>query len=186
MDVEGLKQEKRKYRGSLLAFVQLICPICGKERWIRKGLAKYHATLNCCSCANRIKTKFLPGSDHIMWKNGRDITGRYIRLRISGLNEYDKSLAIPMAINTKEPRISEHRLVMARKLGRPLKRHEIVRHLNGNKHDNRPKNLELGSAYDNTHDHMDLLNENKRLKELIVCLRIALYLKNKLDGGFHV
>lgn len=39
--------------------------------------------------------------------------------------------------------VREHRIVMARMLGRPLTRTEVVDHINDIRDDNRPKNLRL-------------------------------------------
>lgn len=39
--------------------------------------------------------------------------------------------------------VNEHRKLLAEKLCRPLKRHEIAHHINEIKTDNRPKNIEL-------------------------------------------
>lgn len=46
--------------------------------------------------------------------------------------------------------IREHRLVMSAHIGRPLKKREVVHHINGDKKDNRIDNLEL---FENQSEH---------------------------------
>lgn len=43
--------------------------------------------------------------------------------------------------STKHKRVLQHVLVMEQKLGRPIERHEIIHHIDGNKSNNDPDNL---------------------------------------------
>lgn len=77
------------------------------------------------------------GPDHIFWKGGRykDSSG-YIRAWVA-----PDDPMVSMALNTGH--VMEHRLVMARKLGRPLTRRETIHHKDGNRTNNDPANLQL-------------------------------------------
>ena len=47
----------------------------------------------------------------------------------------------------------EHRIKMSKKLGRPLDSNEIVHHIDGNKRNNKIKNLQLMSRQDHWKTH---------------------------------
>ncbi len=116
------------------------CITCGKERWaiLKNGVA---SRLHCqqCGCGS----KQLPGSANSAWKGGRQTsTEGYIRLWVSPADFF-----FPMA--NKKGYIMEHRLVMAKHLGRCLHKWELVHHKGTrhplgsreNKQDNRIENL---------------------------------------------
>jgi hypothetical protein len=64
-------------------------------------------------------------------------------LAIASLSPEDQELAKQMKYSYLNNCLTEHRLLMAKHIGRPLKRGEIVHHKNGIKDDNRIENLEL-------------------------------------------
>jgi transposase-like protein len=80
------------------------------------------------------------GPDHFRWGGGVRLLGSY---RTVWLPKDD-----PMHVMAwKNNYVLEHRLVMARQLGRPLLRRETVHHINGNTLDNRPENLQLRKGH---------------------------------------
>lgn len=76
------------------------------------------------------------GTSHPSWKGGRIFAGGYMKLRL----EPDDPLRSMAGSNGYA---AEHRIVMARALGRPLSAHESVHHINGDRADNRLENLQL-------------------------------------------
>lgn len=76
--------------------------------------------------------------------------------------------------------ILEHRAIVALREGRELQSDEFVRHLDGNRKNNSPNNLLLGTPKDNTGDHESLRKENILLRQKIAKLEKRI----KKHGGF--
>ena len=122
-------------------YEMLPCADCGKVRkvQVRRGIpisqrchpwgAKHRAVSKPSSWNNR--------EGHPRWKGGRHVTSDgYVQIVVD--------LDDPMLVMADERgRVYEHRLMVARSLGRPLVSSEIVHHRNGDKQDNRLENLDL-------------------------------------------
>lgn len=109
------------------------CQICEKELTHRQ--IKY--------CSVECARKSMWGSSNPMWKGGtkKHPEGYVYRY-------------CPDHPNNTDGYVLEHRLVMEGLLNRRLSREEVVHHINGDKSDNRPANLEvLASHRDHLIDH---------------------------------
>ncbi len=121
------------YRGHV-KFIWAACADCNKERWVHlvSGIPK---SPRCNACSKKSNT-FPRGKQHKNWKGGRHIARGYPQVILSP-NDFFVSMT------DKRRYLPEHRLVMAKHLGRCLESYEIVHHKNGVKDDNRIENLEL-------------------------------------------
>lgn len=138
----GYEIDKNKDRN----FIWRICPDCGRGKWVQLTETKQPKTLKCNKCAAATK------ENSVHWRGGKYINDRgYMLIRIYRTDYY-----FPMAINKKalnSASVLEHRLVMAKYLGRILDPKEIVHHKNGVKTDNRIENLELTSQLEHLKSH---------------------------------
>lgn len=139
------------FKVNYVKFIWQACSGCGKERGVKivKGKPIYS---RCCKCSN-ISTGVGRQYDKcIGWKGGRlkNAMG-YIQILLKRNDFF-----YPMV--TKMGYVLEHRLVMAKSLGRCLHMWELVHHENGIKDDNRIENLQLVSI--DKHNQMTIL-ENR-------------------------
>ena len=106
-------------------YIWIACPICKKERWVRviKGIPVSSECGSCCQVGKcRVKTGIHRG------KNG------YVYIFLEPTSLF-------ASMRQKKGYVLEHRLVMAKKMGRCLNGWEHVHHINEIKDDNRIENL---------------------------------------------
>lgn len=121
------------------------CELCGRERWVRlcRGIPEHKRCNRCARIGRRFSAEAKKrmglanrGARNHGWKGGRSLKHGYIYVAIYPEDEFH-----PMA--NSEGRVAEHRLVMARHLGRCLLKSEHVHHKDGIGSHNELSNLEL-------------------------------------------
>ncbi len=149
------------------------CMDCGKERWVAIIKGKPESKI-CLHCAN-VKSGFaIKGKGSCQWEGGRISRKGYTLIKL-----YSDDFFYSMA--SKDNYVREHRLAMAKHLGRCLLRQEEVHHKNGIRDDNRIENLEL---MPNTGAHSKLSTcSNCELRKEIRLLRLQIgLLREQLQG----
>ena len=124
-------------------YIWTACGNCGVERWVqmRKGKA---SSKNCMKCSKVDQQ----GPLNPLWKGGTRLDPRGYILTWVPKDDFFALMRCKTSIY-----VAEHRLVVAKHLGRCLQPSEVVHHKNGNKGDNRLENLELTSNRNHIMQH---------------------------------
>lgn len=149
---EFIRGNKLGYRNKR-QYIWIACPDCKKERWVIIDKRRLNQGL-CVRCA--LKRRHWIGSNHPSWKGGRKTYNGYVFILLPADDFFR-----PMADSAGYVR--EHRLVMAKYLGRNLQSWEIVHHKNQDRTDNRLENLQL--VTDDRHKQITVLE--RKIDKLI-------------------
>lgn len=148
---EMRRGEQLGFKAKNAIYVWHACIDCGKARWVKKCDIAKGVSLRCGKCKNKREGLTAFGEGNHNWKGGKMKLRGYILVYITPDDFY-----FPMSKgygHGNSHYVQEHRLVMARHLGRLLHSWEIVHHKNGIRDDNRIENLELTTLDAHTLQH---------------------------------
>ena len=121
--------------------VEVVCPDCRQSRFMDRRnidrLLKDGAfTGRCQACHSRLRGELASG-----WRGGRHLGsgGKYVYRTVTPEH------AFACMANCRSE-VAEHRLISARRLGRPLRRDEHIHHVDGIKTNNYPENMVVMDA----------------------------------------
>ena len=154
-----ISRRPRSQKGLYDYLIWAACGRCGKERWVR--LYKGESRNKLCQFCSQ-KGIWKPAAKHKM----NDGQG-YILVKLHPSDPF-------YCMAGKAGYVMEHRLIMAKRLGRPLLKSEQVHHIDGIKNHNDNNNLQLVSRAD--HNLKTRLCDTCPLKQEIRIIR----LQNKL------
>ena len=123
------------------------CTVCGEPQVGRGKCAKHYRSPRICEvrgCSNPHNSRGLCVSHARRRRLGKPLgkLGPHHKPRMTACG-YRKIYSPDSPCAGKDGYAAEHRVVMERHLGRPLRKGETVHHKNGKRADNRLKNLEL-------------------------------------------
>ena len=153
----------------------LLTKSVAEDMYIKKGItagriAKIYGVSPNTVCRHLVKLGIplrnvgAVGDKHWHWKGGSYNKSGYKVISIGGIKQY------------------EHRIVMGKKLGRELLKHEVVHHVNGDKSDNREENLTImhqGDHFllsDRRKEWVEVKAELKKYKDLYESLVVKYYI----------
>ena len=126
-------------RNASRKFIWRVCVTCGNGRWLR--LDNFREVCKICSIRSSY-VKWLKAHNYQYrennpnWKGGKTHRCGYVEIKLSRDDPF-------YAMARKTGYVAEHRLIMAKRLGRCLKPSEQVHHIDGNKENNSELNLEI-------------------------------------------